>query len=173
MTNEKRSYQVTYEKIKSCLLELGFPGADETFKEDSAKFITGIQEDDITMYIEIICYESLVHIRVSPDLIFEMQDTVRFYQFINYINFRIMDIGHMSVNQPDGEIFLQTFVDFADQLFDRQQVLHTMQRVSIQGLELFRFLKDMTDEDQCPLQMLHDFIEEKRNTMTWDLKKIQ
>lgn len=172
MTDERKSYKATYENIKSCLLELGFQGAEEIFEEGSAKLITGIQDQDYGMFIEITCQKDFVHIRVSPDLLFEMQDMVRFYQFINYINFRIMGISHLSVNQPGGEIFLQTSVDLADQLFDRHQMLNTIQIVSMQGLELFRFLKEMTDGDRCPMQMFHDFIEEKRNNMACDQKTI-
>ena len=150
MSNKGKKLQSAYKNIKSCLLELGFVGADELIGDDSGKFITGIQDHDFGIFIEINFQADIANIKVSPDLIFEMRDRVPFYQLLNEINLRLMDIGHFAINESDGDVFLQTSVDLSDQYFDRDQMLTTVQRISVHGLELLKLLKEMFDGDQCP-----------------------
>ena len=163
MSNKRKKLQSTYKNIKSCLLELGFIGADELIEEDSGKFITGIQDHDFAIFIEITFQADIANIKVNSDLLFEMRDRVPFYQLLNEINLGLMDIGHFAINESDGDVFLQASVDLSDQYFDRDQMLKTIQRISIHGLELFKLLKEMFDGDQCPFHFLHNYIEEMRD----------
>ena len=172
MSDERKNFQSTYENIRSCLIELRLPGADEKIEEDSGKFITGIQDRNFGMFIEITFQADFVNIKVSPDLLFEVTDMVPFYQLINEINLKLMDIGHFALNEAEDDLVLQASVDLSDDNFDREQMLTTIKRILIQGLQLFKLMKEMFDGDQCPFHLLHNYIEEVRETQVFDKKTI-
>ena len=172
MSDERKKFKSTYENIRSGLLELEFPGADEKIVEDSGKFITGIQDRDFGMFIEITFQADIVDIKVSPDFLFEVPDMVPFYQLINEINLKLMDIGHFALNEAEEDLVLQASIDLSDDNFDREQMLTTIKRITIQGLQLFKLMKEMFDGDQCPFHLLHNYIEEVRDTQVFDQKTI-
>jgi hypothetical protein len=163
MSNKQKKIQSNYENIKSCLSELGFTEPHESIGRDSGKIITGIQDGDFEMFIEITYQADIANIKVSPGLVFEVGNKVPFYQLLNEINLRLMDIGHFAISEADGNVLLQTSIDLSGQGFDRDQMLATIQRISIHGLELFKLLREMFDGDQCPFHLLHKYIEEMRN----------
>ena len=66
MNDKRKNFQLTFENIKSCLLELGFSGADEIIEKDSGKFLTGIQDEDFGMSIEITCKADIVNLKGTP-----------------------------------------------------------------------------------------------------------
>lgn len=172
MCNERKDFHPIFENIKSCLIELGFSGVDEVIEEDSGKFFTGIQDQNFGMFIEITCQTDNVDIKVGPDLAFKVPEVVLLFQLINEINLRLMDIGHLSINEADEAVLLQTSVDFSDEYFDREQMLSTIKRIVGQGLEFFNLLKEIIGGDQCPFHLLHNYIEEKRKNQVMDQKTI-
>ena len=161
MSDKRKSFQSTFENMKSCLLVLGFSGADEIIEKDSGKFLTGIQDEDFGMPIEITCKADIVNFKVSSNLLFNVPE-MPFYQLLNEINLKLMDIGHFAINEADGDVVLQTSVDISADDFDREQMLTTIQRISLQGLEVFKLMKEIFESDQCPFYFLHNYIEENR-----------
>ena len=172
MSDKRKSFQSTFEKMKSCLLELGFSGVDEIIEEDSGKLITGIQDHDFDMFIEITCKADIVNLRLSPTLTFELPDMLAFNQLINELNRTIMDIGHFSTNEAEKEVLLQTSIDCIKPFFDQGQMLSTIKRVVQQGLEGFKLLKEMLSGDQCPYHMLGSYIADKIENQQNDEKTI-
>ena len=159
MSNKRGKFQSTYENLKSCLVELYFSKPYEVINKNDGKFKTEIQDDDFVILIEFSFQANIVNIKVSSDLIFKMSSMVPFYQLLNEINLKLMDIGHFSINEADSDVLLQAAVDLTDQNFDREQVLITIYRISLQGLELFNLLRKMFDGDQCPFHLLKNYIE--------------
>lgn len=172
MSNERKNFQSTYENIRSCLIELGFSEPHEEVEVDSGIFITGIKNDDFEMPIEITCKADIVYFKVSSNLLFNVSDIIPFYRLLNEINFTLMDIGHFAINEADNDVILQTSVDLSADDFDREQLLTTIQRISLQGLELFNLLKEMFESGQCPFYFLHDYIEENRKNQLINLETI-
>jgi len=172
MSNQTSNFQSTYENVMSCLLELGFVGVEEIIEDDSGKFITGIQDQDFGMLIEITCRADIVNIKLSTNLAFEMRDMLPFYQLLNELNLRLMDIGHFAINDADGDVVLQTSIDLSDDNFNREQMLTTIQRISIQGLKVFKLINEMFESNQCPFYFLHNYIEEMRESQVDDEKTI-
>ena len=70
--------------------------------------------------------------------------------------------GHFSTNVTDQTVLLQTSVDLSDEDFNREQMITTIQRILMQGLELFKLLQEMFNGDQCPFHLLYNYIEEMR-----------
>lgn len=161
MRDKREKFKPTYENMRSCLTELGFPEADEINEEDSGRYLTGIKHDDFEMFIEITCKEEIVNFQVSSNLLFDVPETP-FYQLLNDINLKLMDIGHFSINEANEDVVLQTSVDLSADDFDREQMLTTIQRISLQGLEVFKLMKEIFESDQCPFYFLHNYIEENR-----------
>jgi hypothetical protein len=83
-----------------------------------------------------------------------------------------MDIGHFAINEADNDVILQTSVDLSADDFDREQILTTIQRISLQGLELFNLLKEMFENGQCPFYFLHNYIEDNRKNLLTNLETI-
>jgi hypothetical protein len=171
MSNKRKKFQSNYENLKSCLSELGFPEPHEVVDVDSDKFITGIQDDDFEMPIEITCKADIVSFKVTSTLLFNVPE-MPFYQLLNEINLRLMDIGHFAINEADGDVVFQTSVDLLANDFDREQMLATIQRISLQGLEVYKLLKEIFESDQCPFYFLHNYIEEMRERQVDDEKNI-
>jgi len=161
MSDKRKNFQSTYENMRSCLIELGFSEPHEVVDVDSGRFLTGIKHDDFEMLIEITCKADIVSFKVSSNLLFDVPET-SFYQLLNEINLLLMDIGHFAINEADEDVVLQTSVDLSDDDFDRVQMLTTIQRISLQGLNVFKLMKEMFESDQCPFYFLHNYIEEKR-----------
>jgi hypothetical protein len=161
MRDKRKKFKSTYENMRFCLTELGFPEPHEVVDVDSGKFIIGIQDDDFGMPIEITCKADIVNFKVSSNLLFNVPE-MPFYQLLNEINLKLMDIGHFAINEADGDVVLQTSVDISADDFDREQMLTTIQRISLQGLEVFKLMKEIFESDQCPFYLLHNYIEENR-----------
>ena len=172
MNDKRKNFQSTFENIKSCLLELGFSGADEIIEKDSGKFLTGIQDEEFGMPIEITCKADIVNLKVSSNLVFNVPDIIPFHQLLNELNLKLMDIGHFAINEADGDVVLQTSVDLSADNFDREQMLSTIKRIVRQGLEFFNLLKKIINGDQCHFYMLHNYIEEMREKQVKDQKTI-
>ena len=85
MSDKRKNFQSTFENMKSCLLELGFSGVDEIIEEDSGKLITGIQDHDFAMFIEITCKADIVNLKLIPTLTFELPDMLAFNQLSKHI----------------------------------------------------------------------------------------
>ena len=162
MRDKNKNYAPIVENVKSCLVELGLSVDDEINEKDTVKFINGIKDNDIEMFIEVSCQADIVKIKVSPNLAFEVLEAEPFYRLLNEMNLRLMDIGHFSINVTDQTVLLQTSLDLSDDDFNREQMMTTIKRISMQGLELFKLLQEMFLGDQCPFDLLYSYIEEMR-----------
>jgi hypothetical protein len=172
MSNKNKNFAPILENVKSCLIELGLSVDDKINEKDTIKFIIGIKDNDMGIFMEISCKADIVNIKVSPNFAFEVLEVVPFYQLLNEMNLRLMDIGHFSVNEADQAVLLQTSVDLSDENFNREQMLTTIQRISLQGLELFKLLQEMFNGDQCPFHLLYSYIEEIRENRVNNEKTI-
>ncbi|MEJ2246364.1 MAG: hypothetical protein P8Y80_09865 [Acidobacteriota bacterium] len=162
------------DKIKSCLYELDFHEMDEISENDSLKLITGVQDDALSVLMEIDCQlkTNAVNLRLIPSLEFKSSDMLAFYQLINTLNGTLMDIGHFSINESDKGFLLQTSIDYSAGIFDREQMIESIKRIVQQGLEGFKLLMEMLNGDQCPYQMLASYMTEMRENLQQDEKII-
>ena len=162
------------DNVKSCLYELCFHEMDEIGEYDSHKLITGIQDEEFSILLEIDCRlrANVVNLKLIPSLEFESSDMLAFYQLINTLNGTLMDIGHFSINESDKEFLLQTSIDCSAENFDREQMIESIKRIVQQGLEGFKLLMEMLNGDQCPYQMLASYMTKMRENLQQDEKII-
>jgi hypothetical protein len=158
------------DNVKSCLYELGFNEMDEISENDSLKLITGIQDDAISVLMEIDCHltANVVNLKLIPSLDFDLPNILAFNQLINTLNGTLMDIGHFSITDTHKEVILQTSVDYSAGIFDREQMIETIKRIVMQALEGFKVLMEMLNGDQCPYQKLASYMSEMREKVHQD-----
>jgi hypothetical protein len=159
MKKQNKKSKAIQKIIKSCLNELGLQLIEEVVEQDMVSIITGIKDDDISIYMELTfrSTSNLLNIKVSSPGLFDTECILAGCQITNLLNAQLMDIGHFSVNRDNGDVILQTSVNLSSQNYNRKQILSTIKRIMIQGYQNFRALHPMAEEDRCPLDAFPDY----------------
>lgn len=160
MCNKNGECEQVLKNFKSCLNEMCRPVLDPIVNNGSGRIITQFNILEVTVFIAITysSYSKRAEIKINSSLSMDDFDTFIVVQILNTINGELMDIGHICFDPYCQDIFLQTSIDFSKQSFDRPQILRLLKRFSLQGFRCFLLLRRIAQMDQCPFEVLADYL---------------
>ena len=158
--------------FKSCLNEMDRPVLDPFVNNGSGRITTQFNILEVSVFIEITysSYSKRAEIKINSSLSMDDFDTFIVIQILNTINGELMDIGHICADPYCEDIFLQTSIDFSIQSFDWARMLFLLKRFTHQGYKCFLMLREIAQMDQCPFEVLAEYLarykdfDKKQNT---------
>ena len=160
MCDKNGECEQVLKNFKSCLNEMCRPVLNPIVINGSGTITTQFNILDVSVVITITysSYSKRAEIKINSSLSMEDFDTFIVIQILNAINGELMDIGHICADPYIQDIFLQTSIDFSKQSFDRPQILPLLKRFSHQGFRCFLMLREIAQMDQCPFEVLADYL---------------
>ena len=160
MCDKNTECEKILKSFKSCLNEMNLPVLDPVVNNVSGTITTQFNILDVSVVITITysSYSKRTEIKIDSSLSMDDFDTFIVNQVLNTINGELMDIGHICVDPYCQDIFLQTSIDFSKQSFDQPRILPLLKRFVHQGFQCFRVLRKIAQMDQCPFEVLADYL---------------
>jgi hypothetical protein len=160
MCDKNAECEQVLKKFKSCLNEMCLPVLNPIVINGSGTITTQFNILDVSVVITITysSYSKRAEIKINSSLSMEDFDTFIVIQILNAINGELMDIGHICADPYCQDIFLQTTIDFSIQPFDRTRILFLLKRFAHQGFRCFLMLRKIAQMDQCPFEVLADYL---------------
>ncbi len=151
--------------FKSCLNEMHHPVLDPIVNNGSGTITTQFNILDVSVFITITysSYSKRAEIKIDSSLSIDDFDSFIIIQILNTINGELMDIGHICADPYCQDIFLQTSIDFSIQSFDRTRMLSLLKRFAQQGFRCFLMLRNIAQKNQCPFEVLADYLEQYKD----------
>ena len=120
---------------------------------------------DVSVAITITyhSHNKRAEIKINSSLLIDEFDSFIIIQILNTINGELMDIGHICLDPYCEDIFLQTSIDFSKQSFDREAILSLLKRFGHQGFRCFLMLREIAQMNQCPFEVLSDYLAHFKN----------
>ena len=160
MCNQNKECEKILKSFKSCLNEMDRPVLDPIVNNGSGRITTQFNILEVSVFIEITysSYSKRAEIKINSSLSMDDFDTFIVVQILNTITGELMDIGHICFDPYCQDIFLQTSIDFSIQSFDSTQILFLLKRFAHQGFRCFLMLRKIAQMDQCPFEVLADYL---------------
>jgi len=161
MCDQNKECENILKSFKSCLNEMNLPVLDPTVNNGSGTITTQFNILDVSVVIRIAysSYSKKTEIKINSSLSMDDFDSFIIIQILNAINGELMDIGHICLDPYCEDIFLQTSIDLSKQSFDRPRILPLLKRFVHQGFRCFLMLRKIAQMDQCPFEVLADYLE--------------